>query len=578
MVGAGPVVKSGYTAVIQEIMAFWTTKSGDAMYRNGALCCLLAFSLFLSGCGDKSEKVLGYWKSQNDQGGWHSLLEFAKERMTLDEVSTDIAMETKDGKVVVRKAGTDAILAIIGIVDDNNLDVEVDGKKIRYVKSGKDEHARLVAASPKEKALGFWKTHSRVDGRTTILEIGKDYINDDGKERLPLVRNMDGGRLLLEFGESKQLGVPAAVSFRDDDHIEISSPWLGKNDYERVSAEAAARILAPTPEMILGYWSSSDDILEITDNSFNLNGAAVPALLRAARKSVIAVDPKDEDRVIARLRVNEDGGLALDRGPMSGDTIFVTASPEEVKAKLDAFAKMAEDAVGVWMSEKTGRYKRGRRDFMVIAPDSYTRNDRTTAAAIRPVPGGVEIVSEERSRSPLTKIKIVDETHIEAESGGFMSETVVFVKTTPKRMELLTNPQPDALNGYWISEEGTGSLPAENAAAISASSFEWNGVTTETVAESTDGEIRIKAKASNQVVARIVFRGTEEIELQASHQRDSKVFQRASREEYESVLAAYRAALAKAVGFWLSEKEHMGRKGGHQILEITTDRVVFNNE
>lgn len=535
----------------------------------------LSLALLLSGCGDKTEKTIGHWKSQDSAGGWHTLLEIAKNSMKMDETFSDTAMETKDDKVVVRKAGTDTVIAIITVVDDNTLDVEVEGKKTRYLKSSPEEHAKLIAASPKERVVGFWKTSSHISGQTTVLEIGQDYLSDDGRERVPLERKMKAGALFLDLGPNKDAPL---VTFLDDDHMEMASPWMGRNKYERLTPEAAAKILSPSPELVMGYWVSGEDVLHITSDSFAFNGAASPVALSTGHKAVVGVDPSDSEKIVARIQVTESGTIALDAGPMAAKKEFTRAAPEDVQAKLDAYAKAVESVVGVWMSEKVDQYKRGGRDFMVITMDSYTRNDRTAPSSIRPVAGGVEILNQEKYKGSLASIKLLGENRIETDSGGFMSEKVVFVKTSPENMQLLQNPQPANALGHWVSETGNAWLPNENALVVTESAINRNGRESGAFFDASEGEVLVKDVATKQVIARITFRDVDHFQFKDGYSRDPKEYRRATKEEVEAVHNAYRAGLEGLYGFWLSEKEYPGRKGGHQILEITPDRAVFNND
>ena len=95
----------------------------------------VAVGLFLliacMGCGedDMSAKVIGIWHFPGEDIVYNEpkdiFVEITKTQITITDFPTvDIAMSTKDGKVVLRHAGKDEVFLVVGVIDDNTLEID----------------------------------------------------------------------------------------------------------------------------------------------------------------------------------------------------------------------------------------------------------------------------------------------------------------------------------------------------------------------------------------------------------------------------------------------------------------------
>lgn len=113
---------------------------------------LFVFVFAMSACFDNGSKELfGAWKTieKNKLSGKQDTLLIDEKTLTINaHLKVDIIFEKKDGKVLLRKAGTDITSCIVTIIDKNTIKVDrgILGERT-YARTTPEELQR-IAVSP----------------------------------------------------------------------------------------------------------------------------------------------------------------------------------------------------------------------------------------------------------------------------------------------------------------------------------------------------------------------------------------------------------------------------------------------
>lgn len=260
-----------------------------------AVIAMLLVALLVAGCGNKSDKVIGVWKSAKMKNGRHEFIEIAKEKIDIDGNVADVVLEDKDGKVSIRIAGRDDVIGVISVIDDKNIEINFSGMmvgKIALVKSSKEERT-TADHPPVEAILGYWRYNDGAsDGVTVVLlEIGKDRIAY-GSEKSDLVIETKKGLYSL----STSYYFTGVIARTDDNTIEVNLSEV-RGTFTRLSKEEADAITEKNKALLQPYsgmWRSAfvDDsskefsVLEIGDDFIVQNGKKSEATLSVTTKGL----------------------------------------------------------------------------------------------------------------------------------------------------------------------------------------------------------------------------------------------------------------------------------------------------
>jgi hypothetical protein len=94
------------------------------------------------------------WRSSDNFNDWHNYIEIAETKLSSYGLEFDIALEERDGKVPIRLAGTDDIIGVLTIIDDDHMDILFTDRrdKVRLTRTTKEEMEKIHAERDKVEA------------------------------------------------------------------------------------------------------------------------------------------------------------------------------------------------------------------------------------------------------------------------------------------------------------------------------------------------------------------------------------------------------------------------------------------
>ncbi len=399
----------------------------------GIMALLLTFAV--SGCGAKnSEKVIGVWRSAERERGRYTFVEIAKDTITIGGKSGDVVLEDRDGKVSVRMAGRDDIVAVITIVDDANISLEFSGmmqQTLKLVKSSKEEQ-NAAENPPVENILGFWRSSEGdpAQGGVSIVEITPNSITVDGQKR-DVTITTENGVYFLASGEAK-----GSVMINDETSATIVFPGaLGdfiKSTPEEIAAFAEAEKAAL--QQYFGVWRSERfdstingyEVVELGDGYITRGNQKIEATLDITKLGLVVtaggnettITLKDSNTAVFSERVigytdnrkvrgsvvytsgaKLAAGLPNSSGNMSASGCLAAQAGDEVVATITDTAHFGNQYLGVhWLDATVIRI-----GFSTILPpnsvncselDSTSSVREHSRAIVSPSsyhPGGVQV-------------------------------------------------------------------------------------------------------------------------------------------------------------------------------------------
>lgn len=373
------------------------------MIRTGICIAVSAMlTVAILGC-DKinSEKVIGLWRSEQDHGGLHTYIELAKDKLIVDGAdSLDIALEDKDDKVTVRRAGTDEVVGVITVVDDNIIEFEqygfFGGKKERFVRSTPKEMADEFNP-PVDRIVGFWRgeTEGAASGLHAIMEITPQSVVI-GETIIPAeIGNVKGGYSI----KLKDRMLQGKATLRDEKlHCDFIP---GARSFVRVDADEAKTLIAETKATqeretgkYLGFWVQEEvrpgfkmEYLEVARDSLDQNGDEQPVTTSLTPEGLVVTQ---ENGTPVMTLILEGGTL---RSKSAGFTFgisnntYVRSTPEELEKHN---IPKLEDYIGFWELDPSTP---GSFGIMEIGSEHATRDRRKEPMAMTHSEPGYAVLS-----------------------------------------------------------------------------------------------------------------------------------------------------------------------------------------
>lgn len=418
-----------------------------------------ALVVALAGCGKKnSEKVVGVWRTAEKRGHVHGYVEIAKDKIVVEGRSTEVVLEDKDGKVSVRRAGSDEVIWVISVADDNNIAMELTGmgQSAAMIRSS-PEAMQTALNPPVEKIIGVWRSEKDGygPGLHPVLEVTLDQVHLDGE----IVARGIGSRNGVYVARDAQGRNIGTLVLQDDGTLQTDLV-KGVGDFIRSSHDEASRLRRAKREYIAGFygfWQETDPViasrplrfLELREKSVDDNGMQSAAAFSLTPKG-LAVATGD-GRAVMNAALLDNGRLRVSRGLFDSGTEYVRSTPGE----LDKINNpKLEDYVGCWLLEDAATD--GFR-AVEIGKDYLIRDRRREPAQVGG--RGVNALTLSRTRPremPLVTLSRVDDDHIRLTYGSYDKESYGYRQATREEYQKaaadIVNPL-SVIIGFWKSEK-----------------------------------------------------------------------------------------------------------------------------
>lgn len=413
------------------------------------------------GCGAKnSEKVVGVWRIMGKQGIVPEFIEIRKDALLKDGGNpVDVVLEDKDGKVSIRQAGTDQVLAVITVVDDNNIEIAFQGMfaggKEKLVKSSAKE---MDAAynPPKEKIIDVWRDEQKGDdGISRIMEIAPDALIFDGEKTPVALSTRKGVYVATATQGSSEWNFILGDDGKLRPHRSLSGRVYVRSSPDEAAAAMAAR--AAFIEKHYGFWKEVEarhgelfGFLEIGAGYADDNGERVEMDISLNRGGV-KLTRKDNGREFMTASLDEHGRLRTSKGYFS-DTTYERGTREELE-KIN-YPKI-EHVAGFWLLDdpEADSYK-----TLELASDYIVRDRRREETKL--MDGRNRFALSIARRDPQEihwfDVSRIDDNHILLSYGDYDKHEVRYRRADKAEYEQAAagtiNPL-EIIVGYWRSAE-----------------------------------------------------------------------------------------------------------------------------
>lgn len=417
--------------------------------------------LICFGCGAKnSEKVLGVWRTAETRDSVPEFIEIRKDKLIRDGGDAiDIALEDKDGKVAVRLAGTDQVLAVISVVDDKNIEIDFHGMfagaKKKLVKSSADE-MNAAFNPPLEKIVGVWGGEREEGGGVRgVLEIAADALIFDGR-KVPVGFSTKKG---VYVATAAQGGGEWTLTLDADGTLRLRE-GMSRLTFVRSSPAEAAAIASARAAFIeahRGFWKEVKarydepfGFLEIGEGYVDDNGERVETEASPGRDGVTFAR-RDDGEELMRVSLDEAGILHVFKG------YFSSASYERGdRGNLEKINNpKLEYVVGFWLLDDPAAdsYR-----TVELAPDYIVRDKRREETKLVKSRNrfALSIARREPKEMRWFDVLRIDDDHILLSYGDYDKREVRYRRADKAEYAAaaagVVNPL-DIVVGYWRSAE-----------------------------------------------------------------------------------------------------------------------------
>lgn len=430
----------------------------------------LALIMVLAGCGKKnSEKILGLWRTTDKQGEVYGFIEIAKDKLLFDggDQSLDVAMEDKDDKVTLRRAGTEEIIAVVTVVDDNNIEMAFSsllGGSLKLVRSSKEEMTAILNP-PVDKIVGFWRSEDEgvAPGIHTTLEIAPDRIVRDDESTQVAIETRKGAYIIT------QGGAPLGTMMLQDDgtlqYVTGIGGFGGFDTFVRSSGEENQKISEAKRELVqghFGFWKAEKSdfsgkyaYIEIGDDFVDDNGDR-SSIHTAWNSRGLGLVRDGDNGPFLTVRLTDDDHLEVSKGGPSSfsfapDTTYERSDRDE----LEKFSSpQLGHYLGFWLLDEPGD-----ESFRAveIGADYVIRDRRKEPMAVSlAADGSIHMIRPEPRKMDLMVMTRVDDDHVTLGYGDYDKTSFPYRRAAKEEYESVTagiiNPL-SYVTGFWRSEE-----------------------------------------------------------------------------------------------------------------------------
>ena len=441
-------------------LVFW---EGMAMLRTTWLAMACFCLVLASGCGKKnSEKVVGVWRTTDKQGYTYGFVEIAADRLRLggnSEMTLDIALDDRDDKVSMRRAGTEEVVAVVTLTDENSIELAFSGPlggKMNLVRSSATEMEEVLHP-PLGRIAGVWRAEKEDvgPGLFPVLEITEEGVVVDGED-MPGAFESARGAYVFKNAQGRAVG---GLALHDDGSLQCDF-IRGVGDFVRASREEADALIAAKKRYrdgFFGFWRETEGrgldqplaFLELDEGGVNDNGDSAEAVVSLTPRGLVLADATGRQLLTASLQ--EDGRLKVSKGMFDAGREYVRSTPEE----LDRINNpRLEDYTGHWLLDSPDS---DGFAAMEIGADYLVRDRRKEPMhVVRHGVAGLVLSRPRPVEAIMATLSCIDDARIRMSYGTYDSEVYDYRRATPEEYAAATagivNPLA-VIIGFWKSEE-----------------------------------------------------------------------------------------------------------------------------
>lgn len=561
--------------------------------RRCALWCAIATLAVLAGCGDgPKKKVLGFWKTDRsmltDVPGFLEITETKMISNGQTDRAVDIVIEEKDGRAVIRKAGTDDTLMVVSFAEDKTVTAESMflGKQ-KLVPSSREEMQDTLYPSP-EKLLGFWARRAGGEGSEyyDIFEIGKDRIRSgEVEEQVQITSGMGnyffaGSQLLHDRGK-----------LQNKDTLSFGNPLTGTVTLRRIDKATAEQYAAEKRRLvdaILGFWLSDGErgkfdppaYMEITPDAVvrHKDGGEerLTGRLSLSGGEYMIVSP--EGQTLIKLERTGPDSIALARHSFSfgREPSFVRVTEEQLAEAVRAYEQLSELVLGQWR-RTSGRDGVDAHPFLEVTPGNFRMHGKDEKVTrIYGQRDAVLVETEEANRSYRFTFPKENIIHLDS---PVWQESGEYQRSQAEERDAFLGKQaalPDKVIGYWRSAQGDDQTQTFLPLFLSREELHWGGNRYAIqIVPKSEKSFELVNPESGGKYATVTLQDNGTLHFDPAQSNNRGRYDRSDRAEYD-VLAAGKVPVALAFkGYWLAETQE-GVSIRYDALSLGDAEMVRN--
>ena len=547
----------------------------------------------LAGCGDSpKKKVLGVWKAGRSMlSDVPNFLEITETQVIVNgqkEQAVDIVIEEKDGRAVLRRAGTDDTLMVVSFAEDKTATVESMflGKQT-LIPSTREEMQDTLNPSP-EKLLGFWAREAGGEGAAyhDVIEIGKDFIRSGEIEEKVQISSGMGSYFFAGSETLRDRG-----KLQDKDTLFFGNPLTGTLTLRRVDRETAEKYAAEKARMvegILGFWLSGEE-----RGAFD-----PPAYMEITHDAVVRHRDGEEERLAGRLTlsggeymiVDAEGktliklertgpdsiGLARHSFSFGREPSFARASAEQIAEAKRAYDELSALVLGQWR-RTSGRDGVDTHPFLEVTPERFHMHGKDEKVTRIYGRRDAVLVETEESKQPY-RITFPKEGLIRLDSPSWQ-ESGEYRRSQAQERDTFLGGQaalPDKVTGYWRSVQGDEKTKNFLPLHLTRDTLTWGGGTYKIrIVPKNERSFELIDAATDGKYATVTLQDNGTLHFDPAQFNQRGRYDRSDKEEYEA-LAAGRTPLPLVYrGYWLAETQE-GVAIRHDALLLGEAEIVRN--
>ena len=552
--------------------------------------------LLLAGCGDSpKKKALGVWKLERSMlSDVPVFIEITEAKMIQNgnaDDALDIVIEEKDGRAVVRKAGTEDVYLLLSFADDKTVTAESPflGKQT-LTPSSKEEMQSILFPSP-ERLVGYWTREVENHGLRyhDVYEFGKDFITRDGRR--------DAVEITSGMGAYRITGSDRIFSqgrLRDDDTLAFGNSITGGMTLKRTSREEAEKFSKERqelPDRVVGLW-----VAESSGRDAGRYDA--PEFMEISRDAIVTSKGGEETRREGRLTLS-DGLFALIAPDGEELLLLQQTDPDRLQAVTRGFgfsrlpsyrraaarerdsAQAAYDAagdavLGIWRKENA-RSDVKTHPFLEITRETFRIRDKEEPVS-RIYGKGDYIYVETGDGSRPYRISVKSDEVINLDSGDWQESGDYRKSAAGDRDAFMADRAaiPDRIIGHWRSVKGDEKSKNFVPLVIERERMSWAGASYAIeIRPKSETEFELVNPQGGGVYAKVTLQKNGTLFFDPDKYENRGAYDRSTAAEITAIMAGGVPLPAVYAGYWVSERQE-GINVKYSTLLVREGEIVRN--
>lgn len=399
---------------------------------------LLIICIFaLTACNSLTDKVMGTWQAEDSQNGEPFFVTINKDSLVLEyrdsPETIDIGIDEKDGKVVLRQAGTENVIAVFTVRDDKKItgSFMLFGEQTFVAISEKDK--RAITHPTVQNFFGYWAqevvTPSGSYHTTYKIEEASLMLNNTV---VPATVTAQFGGLLVKTPTTEY-----TFFIRNSSELSYHGQKLVKAKETELATFAKEREKAA--QSIIGVWKINTE----KQSSFSFKSekyVAIPEFLEISADKVSYTQGVAEESLPVALDVGAQGfvfssgkdtsftaqyvdnelvttglvirnGVKLERPSMFATRIhWIQSSAKEKDQQISAYKKLPEKMIGYWSRVLP---EKGQLEALNITADVLTFNGKEYPTNLVHVRDNQYAINTSNNKGLYFEVKILDDNTLE---------------------------------------------------------------------------------------------------------------------------------------------------------------------